>query len=133
MAGYAVMRDLSDHPIGVIQARMSREIYYNGQQLINQVNRALTVAMLLVGVIAFIILDYFVIRRVGNLDRELRRLSTTNDFSVSMDITGTDEVSSCAQFINSLIWRIEGLMNLVSQVEEKAAAFAAELLAAIVC
>ena len=127
VAGYAVMRDLSDHPIGVIQARMSREIYYNGQQLINQVNRALTVAMLLVGVIAFILLDYFVIRRVGNLDRELRRLSTTNDFSASMDITGTDEVSSCAQFINSLIWRIEGLMNLVSQVEEKAAAFAAEL------
>lgn len=105
--GFSLIRDIENKPIGMLHFQSQRSIYVTGLRAIHYY----LILFLIVGVIfsALLIglLRSLIVRRLEHLDAEVAEISEKNELSRRVDAAGSDEISSVAHQINSMLEIIE--------------------------
>ncbi len=118
MAGYALIRDIYDRPALLLRVDMPREIYHQGQTSLMYL--LVSVGLAGIGFIGctLLLIERLVLSRLSSLAKGVNRVSSSQDLSLRLPVTGEDELSDLAHTINAMLSAIaiaEG-----EQLEEKA-------------
>ncbi len=120
VAGYVLIEDIYGTPILVLRIDRTREIYAQGQVSM----RYLVLSLVLVGAVftavILLLLESQVLSRLMHLSKSVSSISTRDDLSARVSVTGKDELSNLADEINQMIEAIErSHKKLQDSVREK--------------
>ncbi len=107
IAGYARLDDIYGNPALIVETRMARDIYNQGEQSILYFLLSLLAIGLVFGAVSIILLERSVLARLAYLNQSVDRIGATSDLSKRVHLTGQDELSSLAQAINSMLSKLE--------------------------
>ena len=118
MAGYALIQDIYDRPALLLRVDMPREIYRQGQ--ISLLYLLVSVGLAGIGFIGctLLLIEHLVLSRLSSLAKAVNRVSSSQDLSVRLPVTGEDELSDLAHTINKMLGAIAIAES--EQLEEKA-------------
>ncbi|MEG4486373.1 CHASE4 domain-containing protein [Microcoleus sp. D2_18a_B4] len=118
IAGYALIPDIYNQPALLLRVDIPREIYRQGQ--ISLLYLLGSVALAGVGLIGctLLLLERLVLSRLSSLAKAVNHVSSSQDLSVRLPVTGEDELSDLAHTINGMLSAIAQAES--EQVEEKA-------------
>ena len=118
MAGYALIRDIYDRPALLLRVDMPREIYRQGQTSLMYL--LVSVGLAGMGFIGctLLLIERLVLSRLSSLAKAVNRVSSSQDLSVRLPVTGEDELSDLAHTINGMLGAIASAES--EQLEEKA-------------
>jgi PAS domain S-box-containing protein len=118
IAGYALIRDIYNQPTLLLRVDIPREIYRQGQ--ISLLYLLGSVALAGVGLVGctLLLLERLVLSRLSDLSKAVNRVSSSQDLSVRLPVTGEDELSDLAHTINGMLSAIAQADS--EQLEEKA-------------
>jgi len=118
MAGYALIRDIYDRPALLLRVDIPREIYRQGQ--ISLLYLLVSVTLAGIGFVGctLLLLEYLVLSPLSGLASSVNRVSSSQDLSMRLPVTGEDELSDLAYTINGMLGAIASAEN--EQLEEKA-------------
>ncbi|MEG4010679.1 MULTISPECIES: sensor histidine kinase [unclassified Microcoleus] len=118
MAGYALIRDIYDRPALLLRVDIPREIYRQGQ--ISLLYLLVSVTLAGIGFVGctLLLLEYLVLSPLSGLASSVNRVSSSQDLSMRLQVTGEDELSDLAHTINGMLGAIASAEN--EQLEEKA-------------
>ena len=118
IAGYALIRDIYDRPALLLRVDIPREIYRQGQTSLLYL--LVSVALAGMGFVGctLLLLEHLVLSRLSGLASSVNRVSSSQDLSVRLPVTGEDELSDLAHTINKMLGAIASAES--EQLEEKA-------------
>ncbi|MEG4815705.1 CHASE4 domain-containing protein [Microcoleus sp. K5-D4] len=118
IAGYALIRDIYNQPALLLRVDIPREIYRQGQ--ISLLYLLGSVALAGVGLVGctLLLLERLVLSRLSGLAKAVNHVSSSQDLSVRLPVTGEDELSDLAHTINGMLSAIAQADS--EQLEEKA-------------
>ncbi|MEG4864662.1 MULTISPECIES: sensor histidine kinase [unclassified Microcoleus] len=118
MAGYTLIRDIYDRPALLLRVDIPREIYRQGQ--ISLLYLLVSVTLAGIGFVGctLLLLEYLVLSPLSGLASSVNRVSSSQDLSMRLQVTGEDELSDLAHTINGMLGAIASAEN--EQLEEKA-------------
>ncbi|MBE9093324.1 CHASE4 domain-containing protein [Tychonema sp. LEGE 07203] len=118
MAGYALIRDIYDRPALLLRVDLPREIYRQGQ--ISLLYLLVSVVLAGIGFIGctLLLIEGLVLSRLSGLASSVNRVSSSQNLSVRLPVSGADELSDLARTINGMLEAIASAEN--EQLEEKA-------------
>jgi len=119
LMGYAVLDDVYNKPALVIQVETSRDIYQRGLAGIRLTLGMVVVISLIFATLFMIILEGFLLRRIGHLIGQVIAIRDTPNLSYRIALEGKDELNRVADSINEM------LESLATSRTEKANAEAA--------
>ena len=118
IAGYALINDIYDQPALLLRVDIPREIYRQGQTSLLY----LLVSVILAGIgfvgCTLLLIEHLVLSRLSSLASSVNRVSSSQDLSVRLPVTGEDELSDLAHTINKMLGAIAIAES--EQLEEKA-------------
>jgi PAS domain S-box-containing protein len=103
ISGYSLINDIYNQPVLVASIILPRDIYNNGVKIINFLFIFTLLAAIIIIIIASLIIKKFVISRLTKLSANVKNISGIKDFSQKINISGSDEISSLADDINSML------------------------------
>lgn len=120
IAGYLLIRDVNNTPIGMIRLLEHRDIYKKG---VNAINFLLGSFLLLGAVLALLLwwlLRSLIVLRLEKLDRQIAEVSNSNRLELRVDAKGHDELSSVATRVNNMLSIIQsGHEKLEDRVHQR--------------
>jgi PAS domain S-box-containing protein len=118
MAGYTLIRDIYARPALLLRVDIPREIYRQGQ--ISLLYLLVSVTLAGIGFVGctLLLLEYLVLSPLSRLASSVNRVSSSQDLSMRLQVTGEDELSDLAYTINGMLGAIASAEN--EQLEEKA-------------
>lgn len=118
IAGYAMIRDIYNQPALLLRVDIPREIYRQGQ--ISLLYLLISVGLAGVGLVGctLLLLEHLVLSRLTGLAKAVNRVSSSQDLSVRLPVTGEDELSDLAHTINGMLSALAIAES--EQLEEKA-------------
>ena len=118
IAGYALIRDIYDRPALLLRVDIPRETYRQGQtSLLYLLVSVILAGMGFVGC-TLLLLEHLVLSRLSSLAKGVNRVSSSQDLSLRLSVTGEDELSDLAHTINGMLSAIAIAES--EQLEEKA-------------
>ncbi len=118
IAGYALIRDIYDRPALLLRVDIPREIYRQGQtSLLYLLVSVILAGMGFVGC-TLLLLEHLVLSRLSSLAKAVNSVSSSQDLSLRLPVTGEDELSDLAYTINGMLSAIAIAES--EQLEEKA-------------
>ncbi len=118
IAGYALIRDIYDRPALLLRVDIPREIYRQGQtSLLYLLVSVILAGMGFVGC-TLLLLECLVLSRLSSLAKAVNSVSSSQDLSLRLPVTGEDELSDLAYTINGMLSAIAIAES--EQLEEKA-------------
>jgi PAS domain S-box-containing protein len=118
--GYTWLNDIHDQPALLLRVDRAREIYQQGQLTISYLIVVLVLGGLIIGTVLAVLLQTTVIRRLGRLNREVRDIGVSSDFSQRVSPQGRDELGQVAAEINRMLDSLESTERQLSQREREA-------------
>lgn len=122
IAGYSVLNDVHGEPALVFRVDRSRDIFMQGQASIHYFILSLSASFVVVGVVALLILERFILSRLASLSDTVGKIGAEGNFSMRVSIGGSDEISSLATDINWMLSALEKiqmeLIQYANQLEE---------------
>ncbi|NJN76666.1 MAG: HAMP domain-containing protein [Synechococcaceae cyanobacterium RL_1_2] len=120
IAGYTLLRDISNKPALLMKVTLERRIYKQGQRAL----QLLLVSLLLVGVIfsvaIILLLEKVILSRLIGLSSDVKQIGTANDLSLRVKVLSKDELSTLAITINSMLDTIEeASLQLVEEQKKR--------------
>ncbi|MEG4631058.1 CHASE4 domain-containing protein [Microcoleus sp. AR_TQ3_B6] len=118
MAGYALIRDIYNQPALLLRVDIPREIYRQGQ--ISLLYLLVSVVLAAIGLVGctLLLLEGLVLSPLSGLAKAVNYISSSQDLSVRLPVTGEDELSDLAHTINGMLSAIAVAES--EQLEEKA-------------
>ena len=118
IAGYALIRDIYDRPALLLRVDIPRETYRQGQtSLLYLLVSVILAGMGFVGC-TLLLLEHLVLFRLSSLAKGVNRVSSSQDLSLRLSVTGEDELSDLAHTINGMLSAIAIAES--EQLQEKA-------------
>jgi PAS domain S-box-containing protein len=118
IAGYALIRDIYDQPALLLRVDIPRETYRQGQtSLLYLLVSVILAGMGFVGC-TLLLLEHLVLSRLSSLAKGVNRVSSSQDLSLRLSVTGEDELSDLAHTINGMLSAIAIAES--EQLQEKA-------------
>ncbi|MBN1424074.1 PAS domain S-box protein [Candidatus Fermentibacteria bacterium] len=119
IAGYGLVRDLSETPALVVEVRMPRDISAQGTRTSAVFAGTLLAAASCLTFVIAVTLRWQIIGRLASLSRGIRRISTAEDFSGRVTLAGSDELSAIADDVNHLVTRVAESRRALVKSEER--------------
>ncbi len=105
--GYAMMNDMHNKPLLLLDISMERDIYLKGKYNIYIFYGMLfIIGAVFTGLIIFII-KKFILLRIGNLKKEVSRIAEHKDLSKRIHASGNDEITALTADINKMLQSLE--------------------------
>jgi PAS domain S-box-containing protein len=118
MAGYALIDDIYNQPALLLRVDIPREIYRQGEMSLLYL--LVSVALAGIGLVGctLLLLEGLVLSPLSGLAKAVNHVSSSQDLSVRLPVTGEDELSDLAHTINGMLSAIAIAES--EQLEEKA-------------
>jgi sensor domain CHASE-containing protein/signal transduction histidine kinase len=117
IAGYARLDDIYGKPALIIETRMTRDIYKQGERSILYFMFSLLAIGVVSGTVSLILMENLVLARLEYLSQSVDRISTTSDLSNHVHVPGRDELSSLAQAIDGMLSKLKQAQAESEQTE----------------
>jgi PAS domain S-box-containing protein len=131
VAGYTLVNDIYDNPGIILRVEIPRSIYHQGQTSLAYLLLSLVAVGLVSGGLTLLLLERVVLSRMTRLTAHVSRIGTSADLSTRLAVAGTDELSSLAGSINTMLEALHhsqgNLHELNTQLEERVADRTAEI------
>lgn len=112
VAGYALIRDISDNLGLVLRVEVDRIIYRQGQATLELFTASILAVGLIFSAIALLLLEKLVLARLEDLSTSVSNIAALGSLDLRVQMPGADELSALADDINRML---EALSN--SQAE----------------
>lgn len=120
LEGFTVIKDINNKPIGMFRMTTPRAIYQTGMHAINIYLATFVVLGIIFSALMVWLLSHLIISRLEKLDKEVAHIGSKNAIKERVDSTGSDELSSVASEINSMLDIIQASHEqLENRVEER--------------
>jgi PAS domain S-box-containing protein len=103
VAGYELLNDVYGKPTMMLRIETDRDIFAQGEQVIQYYVLALVVVGALCLLVITLLLDRLVLRRLARLKSEVVGIGTMSDASARLKVAGQDELSTLAESINGML------------------------------
>ena len=101
--GFALLKDIDQHPIGLLKVSVPRVFY---KESMTMINRHLATTLLLGVVVAtllWFLLKYIVLNRILSVSNQVYTIFSENKFNRRIHIKGNDEIQGMVTSINSML------------------------------
>jgi len=105
--GYAVLKDINDQPVAMLQIQTHNRIYQAGKQAVFYILVALLVSGVVFGGVVLWLIDRIVISRLAYIDRRIKEIGNANNLSGRLVVPGNDELSRLAETMNGFFAKSE--------------------------
>lgn len=120
VAGYMLMRDVNNVPIGMIRLLEHRDIYTKGVGAINFFLGSFLLLGAILALFLWWLLRTLIVLRLERLDRRIAEVSNSNRLDMRVDAKGHDELSSVATRVNNMLSIIQsGHEQLEARVHQR--------------
>jgi signal transduction histidine kinase/CheY-like chemotaxis protein len=120
IGGYLLLRDIDDAPIAVVGVVEPRPIAAQGRVSIRYLLFGLLFLGSASGVIAALLLEWLVLRRVGLLSEQVTTIADSSDIERRVAVQGTDELARLGGDINHMLATLERVQVELRVAEEEA-------------
>ncbi|NJK27388.1 MAG: PAS domain S-box protein, partial [Coleofasciculaceae cyanobacterium SM2_3_26] len=107
ISGYALLRDIYNHPAMLLRVDFPRDIYLQGQVSIHYFTLLLLGVGLAFGCITFVVVERVVLSRLAHLNRSVHQVGASGDPSMRVSVKGRDELWGLADTINAMLAALE--------------------------
>lgn len=107
IAGYTVLNDIFNRPSLILSVDLPRDIYQERQSAARILNTFIIGMAVLIGLLALLLADRWIFRRLYRTAGAVRRIGATGDFSGRVSAAGNDEVSEVGRGINMMLDALE--------------------------
>src|SRR5690606_27942191 len=97
---YSLFRDINHKPIGMIELFISRNIYNAGVQATHYYLSIFLILGIISAVLIWLLLRSLVLVRLENLNKKIKKIAESKDYSQRIEITYQDEISDLANQFN---------------------------------
>lgn len=119
IAGYTVIQDLHNNPVFVMRTVQPRIVYSQGTATTDQFFTIIIIFTALTAMTIIWQLDVQIIKPLERLQREVKRVKTSQDLEDRIVFNGQPEIESVANLINDLLVQNEGSHNELSRSQER--------------
>jgi two-component system, sensor histidine kinase and response regulator len=123
LAGYALLYDIYGKPALIVEARMPRRMYHQGQVSQMYFVLSLGIAGLVFSTAIVILLEMSVVSRLSGLSRSVAAIASSGDASAHVNCPGSDELSHLGEAINRMLESLHLSQRERIQTEERYRAF----------
>ncbi len=120
IGGYLLLRDVSDAPIAVVGVVEPRPIAAQGRMSTRYLFFGLLFLGSASGVIAGLLLEWLVLRRVGLLSEQVTTIADSGEIERRVAVQGTDELARLGSDINNMLTTLERVQVKLRTAEEEA-------------
>lgn len=118
--GFKLLKDSNGTPIRLVQVTLVRDIFLHGQEATSLLITALLGVMAIALVVSGLCLNRWVLKRLSNLDNELRNIQPENLNGYRVSQSGNDELTSVATTINTFLTALENSQRQLITARDKA-------------
>lgn len=104
---YSLFRDINHKPIGMIELFISRNIYNAGVQATHYYLSIFLILGIISAVLIWLLLRSLVLVRLENLNKKIKKIAESKDYSQRIEITYQDEISDLANQFNTMMQTIQ--------------------------
>ncbi len=121
IASYALLKDLHDTPIVIVEVEQTREIYNQGQAVILAQLVVILIFSLPATIVSLLLMDRAVLSRLLRLTARIREIGQRSDVSSRVMVEGRDELADLANSVNIMLDSLERSQAELAQVQEQLA------------
>jgi signal transduction histidine kinase len=107
VAGYTLIRDISDNPAIIARITLNREIYREGKSTIFYFILWMIGVSLITAIISSIFLQKLIISRLAGINDKVVQIAGKSNFSERISCQGNDELTSLSKAINHMLSALE--------------------------
>jgi len=107
LAGYARLPDIYGRPALYLRVVMPRDIYRHGRVSHHSVMATAGLVAVVFSALTLLMMEWLVLSRVARLDGDIRRITTSCDFSKRVAENGSDELARLARAVNGMLQAID--------------------------
>jgi PAS domain S-box-containing protein len=123
LGGYTLLNDIYGKPALILKAEMPRRMYYQGRISLLYFALSLILAGVVFGVAVLLLLDRTVVSRLSDLSKSVTSIATSGEPSKRLNCSGSDEISSLGNSIDSMLESLQVAQWQRQQAEERYKAF----------
>ncbi|NJL46637.1 MAG: HAMP domain-containing protein [Leptolyngbyaceae cyanobacterium SM2_5_2] len=120
LASYALWRDLYGQPQALLQVRLSRDIYRQGQISLFYLGIALLGSCLVFTASILLLLDRAILKRLLRLSMAVQHIGRSNDLTQRVSGEGNDELSQLSHQINDMLGELQISHQKLAEEQQKA-------------
>jgi sensor domain CHASE-containing protein/nitrogen-specific signal transduction histidine kinase len=113
---YILLKDISGHPIGMIQVVLQRELNLLGQKIINYFNIIFFVSSIIFILLLFYVLRLVIINRLIKINNVITDIRRTQNFNLRVPVKNHDEISLISTQINNMLTTISEVEMLLINI-----------------
>ncbi|TVR08728.1 MAG: HAMP domain-containing protein [Phormidium sp. GEM2.Bin31] len=118
MAGYDWVRDIYGRPKLLLEVRMPRDVYREGQRALGYLLGSLLLVGGVFGVLTVVLLERLVLRRLARLSQAVSEVGKSQDLTLRVATPGDDELSDLGASINGMLEDLEKNAAALAQERE---------------
>ena len=107
IAGYAVITDLNDQPILILQTTIARDIYQQGQDSISVLLGFMLALGFVFCLVVALLLEYVILARIARLNADVAAIGGSIETAAYVRVTGKDELSNLGKAMNTMLDRLK--------------------------
>ncbi|MFX4260728.1 EAL domain-containing protein [Pelotomaculum propionicicum] len=117
--GYALLKDVFDNPVMVLQVDLERGIYQQGKNSLRLLLFSLVIFVLVFGALVVMLLEKNVLSRLAKLSRNFSLISSCGDHSMRLQASGNDELTELAESANKMLESLQNTHQILSVTKER--------------
>ncbi|HEY51358.1 MAG TPA: HAMP domain-containing protein [Dehalococcoidia bacterium] len=107
VAGYTLIRDISEQPALILRVDAPRDIYQQGQSAISYLILTIVGVSLAFGLVTILLLERQILSRLSYLSRSVSDIGSGGKLSARVSVPGSDELSKLGATINGMLSALE--------------------------
>ncbi|MBE9157703.1 HAMP domain-containing protein [Nodosilinea sp. LEGE 06152] len=120
LAGYALWPNVYGQPQALLEVKLPRDIYYQGQVSRHYLGWSLLGSCLVFTGGMLLLLDRVILRRLLGLSQQVQQIGRSNDLTQRVAVPGTDELSHLGQQINDMLGELQVSNEKLTAEQQKA-------------
>ncbi|WP_228053782.1 adenylate/guanylate cyclase domain-containing protein [Nodosilinea sp. LEGE 07298] len=120
LAGYALWPDVYGQPQALLEVKLPRDIYYQGQVSRHYLGWSLLGSCLVFTSGMLLLIDRVILRRLLGLSQQVQHVGRSNDLSQRVSVPGTDELNHLGQQINDMLGELQISREKLTAEQQKA-------------
>ncbi len=119
IAGYGVINDIHGQPVIILQTRLGRGEYQQGERDMTVLLFLFMIAGMIIAGVSLVLQQKMIFSRMDRLGREVKDIGSSGDTSSRLSVKGKDEVRSLADDVNAMLASLEKAEGDLKESEEK--------------
>lgn len=115
--GRTVIRDIEGRPCTLLEVRLARDIWLQGQEAARLFLWTAIGVCLLLGIAGVMAMEFLVVRRIGRLAESAKAIGAGQQVPMQVPVEGSDELGQLGLALNEMLARLDATHRMVRESE----------------